>query len=378
MRRVYFDNNATTPLDERVLEAMLPFLKNGHGNASSVHQAGRRARQAIDLARQQVAALVNVQPSQVIFTSGGTEANNTILKGLATQFESATVAISPLEHPSILQPATALAARNWDVYRLPADSHGQTQVPEKWPDQTRLVSVMLANNETGVLQNVSEIALSARQQGILIHTDATQAAGKIVVDFSRLGVHFMTLSAHKFHGPQGVGALIINKSQELTPLLQGGGQEKGMRAGTENVAAIVGFGSACDYARQELSARQSHWHVLRQKLETALAQQDRVQTIGINSPRLLNTILITIKGLRGETSVMELDRRGVALSSGSACHSEYSEPSHVLLAMGIADEQADTAIRISFGQQNTVEEVQYFLAAFTELLDNLPPLLINN
>ncbi len=372
MMPVYLDNNATTPLDARVLEAMLPWLQGAHGNASSVHQAGRYARAALDTARQQVAELVNAHPSQVIFTSGGTEANNMIIKGTAAYYSAGTVAVSAIEHASVLTAADSLKRWGWQVQSLTVDADGIVCRPLALAADARLVSVMMANNETGVLQPVTEIAEQVRQLGALMHTDASQAAGKMPVDFRASGAHFMTLSAHKFYGPQGIGAVIMDKAQELQPLLHGGGQEKGLRGGTENIAAIVGFGCAAALAKAELVERTAHCQQLRQALEAQLQQISGVQILAETAPRLANTVMMTVQGFRGETVLMGLDRKGIAASSGSACHSEHVEPSHVLLAMGITPDAALSAIRISLGKQNTVADVDQLVAALTQLIAGVP------
>lgn len=251
MAFTYFDYNATTSLDPRVLNAMLPYLQESHGNPSSVHRYGRLARTAIDEAREKVAQLVNVHPQQVIFTSGGSEANNLAIKGAAANLTPGTIVISAIEHDAVLKPAYALTHLGWQVKELLVDAEGKV-ILQPFPADTRIVSVMLANNENGVIQDIYSIAQQARASNILMHTDAVQAAGKIGVDFVALDVDMLTLSAHKIEGPQGVGALIVDRTIPLLPLIHGGGQEGGLRSGTENVAAIVGFGKAAELAKLEL------------------------------------------------------------------------------------------------------------------------------
>ena len=257
MSFTYFDHNATTPLEAGVLEAMLPFLREQYGNASSRHDLGISARRAIDQAREQVAALVNVRPPQVVFTSGGTEANNLFIKGAAEILKPSQVAISAIEHPCVAKPAAALARRGWGVRKLAVSSAGKVDLKDvdaALQTPTGMVSVMLASNETGVIQDVAAIAARARAAKAWMHTDAVQALGKIAVDFEALGVHAMTLSAHKIYGPKGAGALIVDKRIELAPLLAGGGHEHGLRSGTENVPAIVGFGAAAELAAGRMTA----------------------------------------------------------------------------------------------------------------------------
>ncbi len=351
---IYFDNNATTPIDERVLEAMMPFLKNMYGNPSSVHRLGRIANSAIETAREQVAALIDAEPSQVIFTSGGTEANN-----LALNSAFGRVAISAIEHPSVFEPAKRY---NPEVIPVNRDGLIESQTISdliaKRPD---FVSIMLANNENGVIQPIADIAKQLTERGIIVHTDAVQAVGKIPVSFRRLGVQMLSLSSHKIYGAKGCGALIVDKSIALEPLLQGGGQEQNLRSGTENVAAIVGFGKAAELAKAELDARQTRMLSLRTMLENKLAQFSKVTIFAQSAPRLPNTVLFGIDGVEGELVLLKLDQKGVALSSGSACASGETEPSHVLLAMGISEQQAKTALRVSLSHQNTPGEVLEFI-----------------
>ncbi len=356
---IYFDNNATTPLDERVFEAMLPFMKMMYGNPSSVHRLGRIAKSAIETAREQVSELVDAQPSQVIFTSGGTEANN-----LAINSAFGRVVISAVEHPSVSEPAKhynpEIIAVNRDGL---IESQTITALIEKRPD---FVSIMLANNETGVIQSISDIAAQLNEQGIIIHTDAVQAVGKIHVSFKKLGVQMMSVSSHKIYGAKGCGALIVDKSvSSVSPLLLGGGQEQNYRSGTENIAAIVGFGKAAELAKAELDARQTRMLSLRTMLENKLAQFSKVTLFSQAALRLPNTVLFGIDGVDGEMVLLKLDQRGVCVSSGSACSSGETEPSHVLLAMGISLQQAKTAIRVSLSHQNTPAEVLEFIELIT-------------
>lgn len=368
MMVIYLDNNATTPLDDRVYEAMCPWLKNTFGNPSSVHSFGRKARAALEQAREQVSALVNAHPSQVIFTSGGTEANNFAIKAL-THNTPARIAVSAIEHASVLSPALSLIKQGWHLDKLPVTVHGQLETLSLHPD-TQLVSVMWANNEMGAVQTVAHFSALCRAQGILFHTDASQAVGKIPVDFAASGAHLMSFSGHKFHAPQGVGVLITDKFNELEPLLHGGGQEKSLRGGTEPVAALVGLGKAAELALQELPQRQQKMLALRNALEQAVHALDDVHIVAEHTERLPNTVMLTVAGFTGETLVMELDRCGIAISSGSACHSALAEPSHVLLAMGYSPEQAKTAIRISFNAQNTLADVEFLVKALKKQLDN--------
>lgn len=370
---VYLDHNATTPLHEAVFEGMRPWMSSSTGNPSSLHRFGRLQRDAIERAREQVAALVDVHPEQVIFTSGGTESNNLQIKGLVAATGAKRIALSAIEHMSLLEPA-AHAAPDCAVDSIAANGAGyiSTEALEQSlkPD-TALVSIMAANNETGVIQDIAKLAACATQGGAWFHTDASQAAGKIEVSFRQWGVHAMTLSAHKFYGPQGAGALIVDRRLPLRAQLHGGSQEKGLRAGTENVPAIVGFGIAAELAQTELAQRSAHALALRSRLEARLARMPAVRIFAQQSHRLPNTVQFGVSGFDGETLLMQLDRAGFAVSSGSACTSGKSEPSHVLRAMGVADEFALAAVRVSFGRGNTGAEVDAFAQALSNIVDRM-------
>jgi cysteine desulfurase len=368
---VYLDHNATTPLDERVLEAMLPYLGRNHGNPSSVHRYGRLTRGAVDRAREQVAALVGAHPSQVIFTGGGTEANNLALKGLLAPGEG--LAVSRVEHASVVAPARALARRGHPLTFIEVDGDGridEARLAEGLAAGPRLVSLMLANNEVGTIQTLSPLAERVAEAGAWLHSDAVQACGKIMVDFAASGAHLMSVSAHKFGGPQGVGALIADKRLEIEPLIHGGGQERGLRGGTENVAGLVGFGKAAELAKSELAERAAHTGRLRDRLEAGLGALGGVTVfgVGVGAERLPNTAMFAAPGIDGETLLMGLDRLGVALSSGSACSSGSTEPSHVLTAMGVERETALGAVRASVGPATTEAEVDQLLAALRQVL----------
>ncbi len=372
----YFDHNATTPLDERVLEAMLPFLREQYGNASSRHDLGITARRAIDTAREQVAALVNARPPQVVFTSGGTEANNLFIKGAAEILRPSLIAISAIEHPCVAKPAAALARKGWSVRKLAVTREGLVDlhdVDTALQTPAGMVSVMLANNETGVIQPVAEVAECARAAKAWMHTDAVQALGKIAVDFEALNVHAMTLSAHKIYGPKGAGALIVDKRIELTPLIAGGGHEHGMRSGTENVPAIVGFGAAAELAASRLNELAPRLEKLRARVEQGLTPMGAV-FFGAQSVRVPNTSYFAFKGIDGETLIIELDKLGFGVAAGAACSSANPEPSATLLAMGVAPEIARGAVRFSLGAANTANEVDKFLQAVKQVVARLKSL----
>lgn len=369
----YLDHNATTALDPRVLETMLPFMAEQHGNPTSRHGFGRQARSAIEAAREQVADAVGAHPSQVTFTSGGSEANNLAIKGISTRYGSSQIVISAIEHPCVTRPARAMQQRGWTLQALPVDANGQVKVAALEPllaAQTSVVSVMLANNETGSIQQVAEIAEIARQHDAIMHTDAVQALGKITVDFTALNVHAMTLSSHKINGPQGAGALILDKRVDIQPLIHGGGQEKGLRSGTENVAAIVGFGAACLLLNDRIEQQNSMVLPLRRQLETGL-QRLGAAVFGTQGERLPNTSFFAFDEFDGETLVMALDRKGFAVASGSACSSDSADPSPTLLAMGVDRDLAKGAIRVSLGLGNTSAQVDSFLHTLEQEVSRL-------
>lgn len=363
----YLDHNATTPLDPRVLEAMLPFLADRFGNASSRHEYGRQARRAIDEARARVAAAVNAHATEVVFTSGGSEANNLFVKGAAASMKPGIVAISAIEHPCVREPARQLARGGWTLREIRVDAQGVIDAAD-WEaalaEGPRLVSLMLANNETGVINDVASLARQTRERAkrAWVHTDAVQALGKRPIDFRALGVHALTLSAHKAGGPLGAGALVLDKRVELQPQVAGGGQERGLRSGTENLAAIVGFGVACELATADLEQAAARLLALRDRVEDGLRALG-ARIFGERAERLPNTVFFALSGIDGETLVAQLDRVGFACASGSACSSASPEPSHTLLAMGVAPETARGAVRVSLGRASTEQDVRRFLEA---------------
>jgi len=372
-KTVFLDHNSTTALKPQVLEAMLPWLTQATGNPTSRHVYGRNAREAMELARKQIAECVGVQASQVVFTSGGTEANNFAIKGITANLSPSQLLISAIEHPCVTRPAQSLAWHDWKVAQLAVNSQGVidlAQAEQALSSRTGLVSAMLANNETGAIQPIAELAQLAKAHGALLHTDAVQAFGKIAVDMIALGVHAMTISSHKIGGPIGVGALILDKRVDIAPLLHGGGQERGLRSGTENVAGIVGFARACQLAMETLDARHTVVQKLRDQLETGLNKLGA--TIFASQPeRLPNTSFFAITNIEGETLVTALDKAGFAVASGSACSSDSTEPSHVLLAMGITPDLARGAVRVSLSDSNTSEEITQFLAALQQQVQRL-------
>ncbi|GMQ83649.1 MAG: cysteine desulfurase family protein [Gammaproteobacteria bacterium] len=367
--KLYLDYNASSPLDERVLAAMTDCMAGMPGNPSSTHQFGRALRAMLDAAREQVAALAGVQPAQVIFTGGGSEANNLALHAVTAGQAVGRLAISRIEHPSVLESGQALTGQGWQRDLIEVDEQCRVTLQalvEKLHRDTRLVSVMTANNETGVIQDIAGLAARVRSAGAIFHTDAIQAAGKIALDFESSGVQLLSLSAHKIYGPKGVGALIVDKSLELTPLIYGGGQERGLRAGTENVAGIVGFGVAAELAKTQLEQRTAHMRSLRDRLERGLAHYTGITLFAREAERLPNTVQLAVAGIDGETLLMQLDRAGIAVSSGSACASGKNQVSHVLTAMGVDADTARGAIRISLGKDTTESEIDTLLAALSQ------------
>jgi cysteine desulfurase len=363
MNSIYFDHNATTALDSRVLEAMLPWMRSQSGNPTSRHTFGRLARDAIEHARGQVADTCGAYSSQVVFTSCGTEANNFAVKGISATRPATQILSSAIEHPCVTRPAIAMQQFGYTSRQIAVDTNGKVdlvQLKTQLKTPTSLVSVMLANNETGVIQEIVEAAEIARAAGAFMHTDAVQGLGKLKLNFADLNVHAMTISSHKIHGPQGAAALILDKRVDIQPLLHGGGQERGLRSGTENVAAIVGFGVACELAAANVNNYAAHTEVLRDQFEQGLKTLN-VTIFGSKVTRLPNTSFFAVNGIEGETLVMALDRKGYAVASGSACSSDSNEPSHVLLAMGVHKDVARGAVRVSFGANNTAAQVADFL-----------------
>ena len=363
----YLDHNATTPVDPRVVEAMLPYLTGPYGNPSSLHRFGRAARDGVERARAQVASLVGAQPHEVIWTSGGTEANNLALKGLCTGTPQGRVLYGATEHPAVMEAAESLKRDGWIVEKIAVTCEGLID----WPAFTiqcaagpvRVASLMAANNETGVIQHTARAAPLVHAAGGWLHVDATQAAGKLPLSFTDSGADLLTLSSHQLYGPKGIGALVVKAEVDLGPLLHGGAQERGLRGGTENLPAIVGFGAAAELAMLELEARTGHVKALHDQLEAGLRAMPAVTIFGTGASRLANTTQFALAGWDGEALLMHLDRKGFAVSSGSACASGSGEPSHVLLAMDIDADMAKGAVRVSFGKGNTANEVQGFVAA---------------
>jgi len=359
--RIYLDHNATTPLDPHVLEAMLPALRDGFGNPSSLHWFGQQARAAVDMAREEVAALVGASPGEIVFTASGTEADNMALRGAAAAARAPRrkIVYSTIEHHAVMNTAKALGEEGFPVEASRTGADGLVDLDdlrERVGDDTALVAVMLANNETGLVQPVDDVVRLARERGALVHGDAVQAAGKIPVDVRTLGVDTLALSAHKIYGPKGVGALYVRRGTRLKALVRGGSQERNRRAGTENVAGIVGLGRAAALAREELGAHAVRVAGLRDRLEARLRAIPGAERNG-NGPRVPNTTNLSFAGLEAESLVMALDLAGLAVSTGAACAAGAVEPSHVLRAMGLPVERVQASLRFSLGRDTTEEQV---------------------
>ncbi len=383
LRRVYLDNSATTPVDARVVAAMLPFFTENYGNASSVHHFGQEARAAVDAARREVATLIGARPNEVVFTSGGTESNNLAIKGLtdAAQTHGRHVITSSIEHSAVREVCDFLEKRGWEVTRLPVYEDGIVRVDDVRdalrPD-TVLISVMLANNEIGTLQpvrGIGQIVAEERAKGhkqLYLHTDAVQAAGRVKVDVEELGCDMLSLSAHKLYAPKGVGALFLRRNVRLTTQNIGGHQERERRAGTESVPHIVAFGEAARLARLELAERDTHLRNLRDKFEAGVtARISDIVFNGNREERLAHLSNISFRFIEGEGLLINLDLQGVAVSTGSACSSGSLEPSPVIRALGRNDELARGSIRFSFGKDNTEEDVDYVLDVLPRAVENL-------
>lgn len=374
--RIYLDNSATTRVDERVLEAMLPCLRDDFGNPSSIHTFGQEARALVEKARICVAELLGAEAREIVFTSGGTESDNTALWGtFRSRFrEGNHIITSKIEHPAVLATCQALEAEGAEITYVPVDSSGcvdPAAVATAIKETTILISIMHANNETGIVQPVEEISALARQRGILMHTDAVQSVGRIPVDMRKIGVDLLSLSAHKIHGPKGIGALCVRKGTNLAPFMIGGFQERKRRAGTENVPGIAGLGAAAKLARERLPDMGRRISGLRDKLESVALERIKGVRVNGRGVRLPNISNLFFDGLEGESAVIALDLEGVAASTGSACSSGSLEPSHVLIAMGLSPEVVRSSIRFSLCYHNTDDEIERASAVLAGVAERL-------
>jgi cysteine desulfurase len=372
MPRIYFDNSATTPVLPEVFEAMRPYFDERFGNASSIHRNGQQTRAAVEQARESMAALLACRPPEVVFTSGGTEADNLAIFGVADAGDH--VITSTVEHHAVLNACKHLEAEGADVTYLPVDGRGlvdPADVRRALRSTTKLITVMMANNETGVLQPVEEIGKIAAESEVYFHTDAVQAAGKAPLDVASIGCDLLSISGHKIHAPQGVGALYVRKGTALAPMLFGGRHERSRRAGTENVPGIVALGKAAELARAKLENDNQGMARMRNRLEDALLALDSAGVNGDGSPRVPQTLSMYFDGIDGESLVIALDLKGLAVSTGAACSSGAIEPSHVLMAMGLSPDRARASIRFSLGRQNTMEEVEVAISLVAETVARL-------
>lgn len=375
MRRVYLDHNATTPLDTRVYAAMKPYFTEVFGNASSPHYYGRMAKRALEESRETVARVVGSMPEEVIFTSGGTEADNLALRGIAYHRKKGHIITSSIEHHAVMRTCSLLENDAFTVTYLPVDSQGRVdpdELKKSIRKDTILISVMFANNETGVIEPIAEIGGIAREYGIPFHCDAVQAVGKMVLDVEEIKADLVSLSSHKFYGPKGIGALIVKKGIRFSPILTGGYHEGGLRAGTENIPAVVGFAHALRISIEEMDTYKTRVSSLRNKLEAGLVNTiDQVEVHSSKADRLPHTSSIGFASVEAESILLHLDLKGVAASSGSACTTGEPEPSHVLLAMGVSPQLAQGSVRISLGRENTDEEVDYTISVLQNTIRQL-------
>lgn len=371
---IYLDNAASTQISDKVLQEMLPYLKENYGNPSSIHRFGRVATKAIEVARKRVADLIGAQPNEILFTSGGTESNNTALFGIVNS-RKGQIITSSVEHDAILEPCKKLESQGCSVVYLPVDSTATVDV-EKLKNaiskETLLVSIMYANNEVGTIQPIKEIANICKQHTVPFHTDAVQAVGKVPVDVKELGVDLMSVSSHKINGPKGVGALYIRSGVKIDPYLLGGGQEGGLRSGTENVANIVGFGKACQLAKENLDRNIAYLRNLRDTLVDKVTREiSHVTLNGHKENRLPNNAHFTFLGVNGEDLIIKLDENGIAASTGSACSVKTQKASHVLAAMGFSHEQITGSLRLTVGLTNTTQEIEQTVAALKKIVSEL-------
>jgi cysteine desulfurase len=375
MTSVYFDHAATTAVDPRVLDAMLPYFTERYGNPSEIHRVGREARAAVEEARAQVAAALGAGEREIVFTSGGTEGDNLALFGYLQRFEPGHLIISAIEHPAVMEAARALNRLGWAVDFVPVDEYGVVDVDAydaAFRDDTRLASIMAANNVVGTLQPVAELARIAHEHGAVFHTDAVQVVGSLPVNVVDLGVDMLTLSGHKLYGPKGVGALYVKRGTRLTPLLHGGGHERRLRSGTENVPGIVGLGAALELANREMPVSIPRLEALRERLAAGVLEEvPEVKYLGHPTDRLPGNVSFTVRYIEGESMLLQLDAHGYMVSSGSACASGSLEPSHVILALGLGAEEAHGSLRLSLGRENTTEEADGFLEVFPPIVDKL-------
>jgi cysteine desulfurase len=374
---IYMDHSATSPVDPEVFEAMKPYFTDSFGNASTLYSLGRDARKAMESAREEVASIIGAETKDIIFTSGGTESDNIAIKGTAYKLKNKGnhIITSDIEHPAVDETCKYLEKNGFEVTYLPVYEDGIVKVSDleaAITDKTILITVMHANNEIGTIQPIAEIGKIARERGIYFHTDAVQTVGKIPVDVNELNVDMLSLSSHKLYGPKGVGALYVRKGVRIEPIIHGGGHERGIRPGTENVAGIVGLGKACSLARENLERDAQKLRGLRDRLIDGVLEQNEDSYLnGHRTKRLPNNANFRFTGIEGESLILHLDSKGIASSTGSACSSTKLEPSHVLMAIGLEEVEAHGSLRISLGHENTEEDIDFTLTAIKEVVDKL-------
>ena len=372
---IYLDNAASTKISPEVFEEMLPYLKEQFGNPSSIHRYGRFARRAIEKARKRVAELINADPSEILFTSGGTESNNTALYGITTNTPASRIITSSIEHDAILEPCRKLEKEGFDVRYLPVDKFGLVDpliLKENLSENTSLVSIMMANNEVGTLEPITEFVKICKEYDVPFHTDAVQAAGKVPINVKELDIDLLSISSHKINGPKGIGALYIKKGVKINPIILGGGQEEGLRSGTENVANIVGFGKACEISKNNLTDNITKMMALTNYLSKKI--NEKISDVSINGHkerRLPNNIHLTLLGVNGEDLLIKLDEHGIAASTGSACSVNTQKASHVLQAMGFSHEQITGSLRLTVDKSNTIGEMEKTIEILKKVVDEL-------
>ncbi len=374
MKKIYLDHAATTPVDKEVIEEMLSFFNEKFGNPSSLHSWGREAKKSMEDARERVANLINADAGRIIFTGSGTESDNLAIKGTAFYHGKGHIITSKIEHPAVLETCKYLEKKGFKITYLPVDRHGLIDIEtleNEIREDTILISIMHANNEIGTIEDIEKIGKIARKHNIVFHTDAVQSAGKIEIDVKKIGMDMLSLSSHKIYGPKGVGTLYIREGIKIEPILHGGGHEKGLRSSTENVAGIVGFGKACELAKNRLVKDSEKMKKLRDKIMKNTIEIPEAYLTGHPEKRLPNNASFYFKGIEGESLVLLLDSKGIAASTGSACSSKKLEASHVLLAIGVKPEDAHGSLRITLGRENEEEEIDYFLEVLPDIVKKL-------
>ncbi len=372
---IYLDNAASTPVHEKVIEEMLPYFREQYGNPSSIHRHGRLANAAIQNSRKRIASLINANSNEILITSGGTESNNTAIYGISSQSKGKHIITSSIEHDAILEPCKRLEKEGYRISFLPVDKYGfvnPEDLKKEISNDTCLITIMYANNEVGTIQSIKKMIQIAREKNIIFHTDAVQAVGKIPIDVKELGVDLLSISSHKINGPKGVGALYIRSGVTISPLILGGGQENGLRSGTENVASIIGFGMACELAKNNMNENTDHLKKLTTKLTTRVLHEIPATTLnGHPDMRTPNNTHFTFLGVNGEDLIIKLDENKISASTGSACSVKIQKASHVLKAMGFSHEQVTGSLRLTVGITNTEQEIDQTVDVLKNVVQEL-------